>query len=99
LQKPILDSYMVVIRCRRIVRGLARGEALISDKPINFLTMIDARNGLINDLNHVLHGKSLKDKILVFPHSVGSSVGAYVLYSLKKKSLPHLLLSVLIEWT
>jgi uncharacterized protein len=76
---------MVVIKCRCIVRGLARGEALLSDKPINFLTMIDTRNGLINDLSHGLQGKSLKDKILVFPHSVGSSVGAYVLYSLKKK--------------
>ncbi len=36
--------------------------------------------------NHNLYGKTLKDKIFVFPYSVGSSVGAYVLYSLKKKS-------------
>jgi len=27
--------------------------------------------------------KSLKDSILVFPHGIGSSVGAYTIYSLK----------------
>jgi predicted aconitase with swiveling domain len=78
---------MIIIKCRCIVKGLGGGEALLSDRPINFLTMIDPENAVIKDPSHELHGKSLKDKILVFPHSVGSSVGAYVLYSLKKKSV------------
>ena len=77
---------MYVVGCKCIVKGFAEGEALISDTPINFLTMIDAENGEIKDLNHYLYGKTLRDKIFVFPYSVGSSVGAYVLYSLKKKS-------------
>lgn len=77
---------MYVIGCKCIVKGFAEGEALISDTPINFLTMIDAGSGEVKDLNHNLCGQSLKDKIFVFPYSVGSSVGAYVLYSLKKKS-------------
>ena len=77
---------MNVVECKCIVKGFADGEALISDTPINFLTMIDAENGEIKDLNHNLYGKTLKDKIFVFPHTVGSSVGAYILYSLKKKS-------------
>ncbi|MGH9988549.1 MAG: aconitase X swivel domain-containing protein [Nitrososphaeraceae archaeon] len=59
---------------------------MISNTPINFLTMINAENGEIKDVNHDLYGKTLRDKIFVFPYSVGSSVGAYVLYSLKKKS-------------
>lgn len=73
------------IKCVCIVKGFAEGEALISNTPINFLTMIDAENGEIKDLNHYLCGKTLRNKIFVFPYSVGSSVGAYVLYSLKKK--------------
>jgi phosphomecalonate degydratase small subunit len=77
---------MDVVECKCIVKGLADGEALISDTPINFLAMIDAGNGVIKDPNHSLYGETLKDKIFVFPYSVGSSVGAYVLYSLKKKS-------------
>jgi|SRR5215510_13360667 len=76
---------MFVVECRCVVKGFAEGEPLISDTPINFLTMIDTENGEIKDPNHNLYGKTLKGKIFVFPNSVGSSVGAYMLYSLKKK--------------
>jgi predicted aconitase with swiveling domain len=77
---------MYVVECECIVKGVAKGKPMISDTPINFLTMIDAGNGEIKDPNHHLYGKTLKDKIFVFPYSVGSSVGAYTLYSLKKKA-------------
>jgi predicted aconitase with swiveling domain len=33
-----------------------------------------------------LIGKSVKDSILVFPYGVGSSVGAYTIYSLKSNN-------------
>jgi predicted aconitase with swiveling domain len=46
--------------------------------------MIDPGNGKVRDLSHQLYGKTLKDRIFVFPYSVGSSVGAYLLYRLKK---------------
>lgn len=75
---------MVAIRCKCIVKGIAHGEALVSDTPINFLTMIDPENGEVRDPNHQLYGDTLKDRIFVFPYSVGSSVGAYFLYRLKK---------------
>jgi phosphomecalonate degydratase small subunit len=75
---------MYVVKCKCIVKGFAEGEPMISDTPINFLTMIDAGNGEIKEPNHNLYGKTLKGKIFVFPYSVGSSVGAYILYSLKK---------------
>jgi predicted aconitase with swiveling domain len=77
---------MYVVECKCIVKGYAEGEPIISDTPINFLTMIDAENGEIKDPNHNLYGKTLRGKIFVFPNSVGSSVGAYMLYSLKKKA-------------
>lgn len=77
---------MYVVGCKCIVKGFASGEALISDTPINFLTMIDISSGEIKAQNHVLYGKSLKDKIFVFPYAIGSSVGAYSLYGLKKNS-------------
>ena len=77
---------MYVVECKCIVKGFADGEALISNTPINFLAMIDAGTGEIKDSKHSLYGKMLKNKIFVFPYSVGSSVGAYVLYRLKKRS-------------
>ena len=75
---------MVAIKCKCIVKGIAHGEALVCDTPINFLTMIDPGNGEVRDPNHQLYGNTLKDRIFVFPYSVGSSVGAYLLYRLKK---------------
>ncbi|MFN3654557.1 MAG: aconitase X swivel domain-containing protein [Candidatus Nitrosotenuis sp.] len=66
-----------------IVRGKASGSVLKTEIPINFLGSVDKKTGVINDDKHDLTGKSLKGTILVFPHGVGSSVGAYTIYSLK----------------
>jgi predicted aconitase with swiveling domain len=46
--------------------------------------MLDPRTGRITDHGHELFGKSLKGAVLVFPHAVGSSVGAYTIYSLRE---------------
>src|SRR5437899_8495900 len=66
-----------------IVRGKTKGTLLVSKNPINFLGGIDKKTGLVRDKNHDLFGKNLAEKILVFPFGVGSSVGAYTIYSLK----------------
>ena len=66
-----------------IVKGKAQGEVLVANKPINFLGAVDKKTGKIRDKNHDLFGKSLAGKILVFPFGVGSSVGAYTIFSLK----------------
>ena len=71
------------IKCHRIVGGQAVGDAIITRQPINFLTMLNAGNGNITDQNHDLFGKSVKGTVLVFPKAIGSSVGAYTIYSLK----------------
>ena len=69
-----------------IVKGKAQGQIMISKKPINFLGAVDKKTGKIRDEKHDLFGKSLADKILVFPFGVGSSVGAYTIYSLKSNN-------------
>ncbi len=66
-----------------IVKGCATDKILKSDKPINFLGTVDKKTGHIQDKTHPLYGKSVKDSVLVFPYGVGSSVGAYTIYSLK----------------
>lgn len=75
---------MIISNCRKIVGGLGEGRALVTAQPINFLAMVDAKTGMITDPKHELYEKSLKGAVLVFPYAVGSSVGAYVLYSLKE---------------
>ena len=44
---------------------------------------VDKKTGVVRDDKHDMFQKSLKDSILVFPHGIGSSVGAYTIYSLK----------------
>ncbi|HEU03728.1 hypothetical protein LCGC14_1383510 [marine sediment metagenome] len=71
---------------KTIVKGKAKGTIMKSNNPINFLGVVDKKTGLIRDENHDLFQKSVKDKILVFPHGIGSSVGAYTIYSLKSNN-------------
>ncbi|HZE78750.1 MAG TPA: DUF126 domain-containing protein [Nitrososphaeraceae archaeon] len=71
------------IKCRRVVGGIGIGRALVTNQPINFLTMLDINKGVIHDQVHELFGQSIKNVILIFPNAIGSSVGAYSIYSLR----------------
>lgn len=68
---------------RIIVKGKAKGTVLCAENPVNFLGGVDKMTGRIRDENHDLFGKFVGGKILVFPKGIGSSVGAYTIYSLK----------------
>ena len=68
---------------KTIVQGTAKGIILKSNNPINVLGAVDKKTGVIRDQTHDLFQKSIRDVILVFPHGIGSSVGAYTIYSLK----------------
>ena len=73
----------IELNCRKIVTGIGTSKALVTKDVINFLAMVDTKSAIIIDKNHELFGKSIKDIILVFPNAIGSSVGAYAIYSLK----------------
>jgi len=71
------------VTMKTIVQGTAKGIILKSNNPINFLGAVDKKTGIIRDQSHDLYQKSVRDVVLVFPHGIGSSVGAYTIYSLK----------------
>jgi uncharacterized protein len=75
---------VIISKCRRIVSGTGEGKALVTIQPINFLAMVNTKTGKITDRAHELHGKSLKGSVLILPYAIGSSVGAYAIYSLKE---------------
>jgi len=75
---------MIINNCKKIVGGTGEGLALVTSQPLNFLSMVDSKTGKITDPKHDLFEKSLKGVVLVFPYSVGSSVGAYAIYSLRE---------------
>ena len=75
---------MIISNCRRVVGGTGEGKTLVTKQPINFLAMVNARSGTITDPLHELHDMSLKGSVLILPYAIGSSVGAYAIYSLKE---------------
>lgn len=75
---------MIISNCRKIVGGTGEGKILVTSDPINFLAMVDTKTGTVTDHRHQLHGRSIKGMVLALPCSIGSSVGAYAIYSLKE---------------
>jgi len=69
-----------------LVQGKVKGVILKSEAPINFLGTVDKKTGIISDKNHELFEKTIKNSVLVFPSGVGSSVGAYTIYSIKSNN-------------
>jgi predicted aconitase with swiveling domain len=69
-----------------LVQGKVEGVVIKSEMPINFLGTVDKKTGMISDKNHDLFEKSIQNSILVFPSGVGSSVGAYTIYSIKSNN-------------
>ena len=69
-----------------LVHGKVKGIVQKSNNSINFLGTVDKKTGIISDKNHDLFEKSIANTILVFPSGVGSSVGAYTIYSIKSNN-------------
>jgi len=72
------------LKIRAIVDGRAKGEVLYSSQAIAFLQGVNTETGAVSDPKSPIYNQSFAGKILVFPNTVGSSVGAYVIYRLKK---------------
>jgi predicted aconitase with swiveling domain len=62
-----------------IIRGEARGKALVSNEPLSFWGGYDWKTGEIIDRRHVLSGSIAKDRILAVPFTRGSSTTTAVL--------------------
>jgi predicted aconitase with swiveling domain len=64
---------------KTIIRGEARGTALVSREPLSFWGGYDWKTGEIIDRRHMLSGSIAKDKILAIPFTRGSSTTTAVL--------------------
>ena len=58
---------------RKVVPGVAEGEALVTTQPISGWGGVDPRTGSIVEVRHELRGQSFAGKVLVFPGAKGSS--------------------------
>jgi hypothetical protein len=64
---------IITIRGRKVVPGVAEGEALVTTEPISGWGGVDPRNGTVVEMRHELRGQSFAGKVLVFPGAKGSS--------------------------
>ena len=68
-----LANDKIILRGRKVVGGVAEGEALVTTDTISGWGGIDPRTGNVIETRHELRGQSFKDKVLVFPGAKGSS--------------------------
>jgi predicted aconitase with swiveling domain len=66
-------SDVVTIRGRKVVGGVAEGEALVTRERISGWGGVDPPEGTIVETRHELRGQRFAGKVLVFPGAKGSS--------------------------
>jgi predicted aconitase with swiveling domain len=74
------------LKGRKIYKGIAEGEAIVTKDGISFYGGVDPDTGKVVEVGHELEGQSITRKILVFPTGKGSTVGSYTLYRMKKNN-------------
>jgi len=79
----------IVLRGRKIIGGMAEGEAVVTRQPISFLGGVNPDKGMVVERGHELEGQNITGKIFVFPHGKGSTAGPYIIYAMaKRKTAP-----------
>jgi predicted aconitase with swiveling domain len=63
----------VSLRCHKIIGGHGEGEALVSHEPVCFY-LTDPKTGVVRERTHELFGKTVSNRVLVFPSGKASSV-------------------------
>ena len=73
MSDAVITEKTIVIRGRKVVGGVAEGEALVTRDRISGWGGIDPRTGTVIETRHELRGQSFAGKVLVFPGAKGSS--------------------------
>jgi len=71
---------------RKIYKGIAEGEAIVTKDGISFYGGVDPDSGQVVEVGHELEGQTITGKVLVFPTGKGSTVGSYTMYRMKKNN-------------
>jgi len=74
----------MILRGRRVMGGVAEGEALVSVEPVSFYGGVDPETGCVTEPGHCCCGENISGRVFVFPTGKGSTVGSYVIYRMKK---------------
>lgn len=76
-----MSGATIVLRGRKVVGGIAEGEALVTRETISGWGGVNPMKGSIIETRHELRGVTFKDKILVFRGAKGSSGWSVVFHT------------------
>ena len=74
----LTNETKIVLKGRKVIGGVAEGEALVSKVPVMGWGNVDMKRGVITERDHPLKDIPLKGKVFVFPTPRGS--GGWIFY-------------------
>jgi len=85
----------IVLKGRKVIGGMAEGEAVVTKQPVSFLGGVNPDLGTVVERGHELEGQCLTGKVFVFPYGKGSTAGPYIIYAMaKRKTAPVAMINV-----
>ena len=84
----------ITLQGQVVIRGEARGKALVGNEPLSFWGGYDWKTGEIIDRRHMLSGNMAKGRILAIPFTRGSSTTtAVLLEAIRARTAPAAILT------
>ena len=83
----VLDKPRIVITGRKVVGGIAEGEALVTRETISGWGGVNPATGTVIESRHELKGQSFAGKVLVFPGAKGSSGWSSIFHMSKLRGM------------
>lgn len=77
-----MSTTKFTLQGRKIVKGQARGEAVVTSEAISFNGGVDNMSGIVTEPGHELEGVNIAGKVLVFLTGKGSTGGSYKIYDM-----------------
>ena len=65
-----------VLRGRGLMKGIARGEAVVSQKAFTFAHGVDPSSGMVVDVRSDVRGMSVRGRVLFYPFGKGSTTAS-----------------------
>jgi len=72
----------LTLQGRKIVKGKASGEAVVTSEAISFNGGVDNMTGIVTEPGHELEGVNIAGKVLIFLTGKGSTGGSYKIYDM-----------------
>jgi predicted aconitase with swiveling domain len=77
-----MSAVKLVLKGRKIVKGKASGEAIVTREAISFNGGVDNMTGIVTEPGHELEGQNIAGKVRVFLTGKGSTGGSYKIYDM-----------------